>query len=206
MLKTNIKIKKMKNRMLFVVFVLVSSQSFSQGFVQGIMQRLQFGLKAGGNYSNYTQQNFTSDGLAGFHAGALVDFRLTKNLFIQEEFLFSSQGAKIKSDLFGKDNVKVDYFTVPFLLKYRTNLGIYVEAGPQVGMRTSENMGYAQTGDFAKRLDLSAAGGLGFQSKSGFGIGVRYVAGLSKVADFKLSDETPEFRNSVMQASIFYIF
>jgi hypothetical protein len=202
--------KKMKNLMLFALllfaFVLVSAQSFSQSFVQGIMGRLQFGLKAGGNYSNYTQQNFSSDGLIGFHAGALVDFRLTKNLFIQEEFLFSSQGAKIKSDLFGKDNVKVNYFTVPFLLKYRTNLGLYVEAGPQVGMRTSENTSDPQTGDFAKRLDLSAAGGLGFQSKNGFGIGVRYVAGLSKVGDFKLSNENPEFRNSVMQASVFYIF
>ncbi len=170
------------------------------------MGRLSFGLKAGANYSNYTQQNFSSDGLVGFHAGAVVDFKLIKNLFIQEEFLFSTQGAKIKGDLFDNQNVKVNYFTVPFLLKYRTNLGLYLEAGSQAGMRTSENIGTAQIGEFAKKLDLSAVGGLGYQSKSGFGIGVRYVAGLSKVGDFQISNVKPDFKNSVMQASIFYIF
>jgi Outer membrane protein beta-barrel domain len=195
----------MKN-WLFLVLVFVSSHSFGQGFVQGIMGRLSFGLKAGANYSNYTQENFSSDGLVGFHAGAVVDFKLTKNLFIQEEFLFSTQGAKIKGDLFDNQNVKVNYFTVPFLLKYRTNIGLYLEAGSQVGMRTSENIGNTQIGEFAKSLDLSAAGGLGYQSKSGLGFGVRYVAGLSKVGDFQISDTKPDFKNSVMQASIFYIF
>jgi hypothetical protein len=73
-------------------------------------------------------------------------------------------------------------------------------------MRTSENIGNTQIGEFAKSLDLSAAGGLGYQSKSGFGFGVRYVAGLSKVGDFQISDTKPDFKNSVMQASIFYIF
>ncbi|MDR3711226.1 MAG: porin family protein [Puia sp.] len=193
-------------KLILICCVLVSARSFSQGFVQGLMQRIHFGLKAGANYSNYTQENFSSDGLVGFHAGALLDFQLTKNLFIQEEFLFSSQGAKIKGDLFESQNVKVNYFTVPFLLKYRTNPGLYIEAGPQVGMRTSENIGSTPIGEFAKKLDLSAVGGLGFQSKSGFGIGVRYVAGLSKVGDFQLSDEKPDFRNSVIQASVFYIF
>ena len=180
----------MKN-WLFLVLLVVSSHSFGQSFVQGIMARLSFGLKAGANYSNYTQENFSSDGLVGFHAGAVVDFKLTKNLFIQEEFLFSTH---------------INYFTVPFLLKYRTNIGLYVEAGSQVGMRTSENTGNTQLGEFAKKLDLSAAGGLGYQSKSGFGFGVRYVAGLSKVGDFQISNTKPDFKNSVMQASLFYIF
>ncbi len=195
----------MKKSML-VCFVLVSTHCFSQSFVQGITQRLSFGLKAGVNYSNYTNANFNTDALIGFHAGLIVDFKLVKNLFIQEEFLFSSQGAKVKDDVFGKDNVQVSYFTVPILLKYRTDLGIYIEAGAQTGLRTSENISTTQLGDFAKKLDLAAVGGIGFQSKSGFGIGVRYVAGLSKVGDFQASDVKPDFHNSVIQASIFYIF
>lgn len=191
---------------ILICFVLVSTHCFSQSFVQGITQRLSFGLKAGVNYSNYTNASFTTDALIGFHAGLLVDFRLANHLFIQEEFLFSSQGAKVKEDVFGKDNIQVNYVTVPFLLKYRSNLGIYIEAGAQTGMRTSENISTTQVGDFAKKLDLAAVGGIGFQSKSGFGIGVRYVAGLSKVGDFQASDVKPDFHNSVIQGSIFYIF
>ena len=193
-------------KLVVICFVLVSSHCFSQGFVQGIMQRLSFGIKGGANYSNYVNADFTTQALAGFHAGAIVDFRLTKNLSIQEEFLYSLQGAKVPGNVFGKEDVNVSYMTVPFLLKYRTNLGIYIEAGPQVGGRISDNIDKTQTGDFAKRLDLAAAGGVGYQSKSGFGIGVRYVAGLSEVGNFKSANVKPNFRTSVVQASIFYIF
>jgi hypothetical protein len=189
-------------KLLFICFVLVSTQSFSQGF----MNRISFGLKAGANYSNYTNADFATEGLVGFHAGGLVNFRITDNLSIQEEFLFSSQGAKVKNDLFGKENVNVSYITVPFLLKYRTNIGLYIEAGPQVGMRAKEDVGNTSMGDFAKKLDLAAAAGIGYQTKGGFGFGVRYVAGLSKVGNFNISNVKTDFRTSVAQASIFYIF
>lgn len=192
--------------LLLLCFVFASTQSFSQSFTQSIFQRLSFGLKAGGNYSNYANADFKTESIAGFHAGAIVNFRLFKGLSIQEEFLFSTQGAKVKDNLFGKENVKVSYINVPFLLKYRSNLGIYIEAGPQVGMRASENISNMQIGEFAKKLDLSAVGGIGFQSQSGFGFGARYIAGLSKVGDFQLSTAKPDFKNSVIQASIFYIF
>ena len=193
-------------KLILIGLVLTSTRSFSQSFVQGIMERLHFGLKGGVNYSNYTNANFSTQALLGFHAGALVDFDLTKNLAIREEFLFSSQGAKVKDDVFGKENVNVYYMTVPFLLKYRTNAGIYIEAGPQVGTRIKDNIDSLKSGNFAKLLDLSAAAGIGYQSRGGFGIGFRYVAGLSSVGDFKFSNVNPNFRSSVVQASIFYIF
>ena len=189
-----------------LVSTLVSTHCLSQSLMQGLMQRLQFGLKAGVNYSNFSNADFNTDALVGFHAGAIVGFKLTHNLSIQEEFLFSSEGAKVNEDLFGKNDVRVYYLDVPFLLKYRTNSGIYFEAGPQVGMLAKDYSSATQTGSFAQKLDLSAAAGLGYQTKSGFGIGVRYVYGLSKVGAFKDADINPNFQNSVAQASIFYIF
>lgn len=135
----------MKN-LLVCCFVLLSINGFCQGFMKGLAQRLSFGLKAGGNYSNYTNSDgqFTSDGLASFHAGALVDFRITKN-------------------------------------------------------KTT----YSQ---FAKQLDMGVAGGIGYLSKMGLGIGVRYIGGMTKVADFNINNAQPNFRNSMAQASVFYIF
>jgi hypothetical protein len=40
----------------------------------------------------------------------------------------------------------------------------------------------------------------------GLGFGVRYVAGISKVGDFQASAINPDFKTSVAQASIFYVF
>lgn len=177
-------------KLLIISFVLVSSHSFGQSFVQGIVSRLSFGVKAGANYSDYMNADFKTDPLVGFHAGAIVNFRLTSKLSVQEEFLFSSQGAKI-ADL----DQKVYYLTVPIMFKYRTPLGLYFEAGGQTGMRLHEDVK-----DFSKQLDFGAAAGLGFQSKMGLGFGVRYVAGVSKAGT------VGEFRSGVAQGSVFYIF
>jgi hypothetical protein len=177
-------------KLLVISFVLVSTHSFGQSFVQGIVSRLSFGVKAGANYSNYVNADFATDPLVGFHAGGMVNFRFTKHFSVQEEFLFSSQGAKV-ADV----DRKVYYLSVPIMLKYRTNLGLYLEAGAQAGMRLHEDVK-----DFSKQLEFGAAGGLGFQSKMGLGFGVRYVAGVSKAGMIG------DFRNSVAQGSVFYIF
>ena len=202
--------QKIMKKLLFVFCLLASVSGFSQtssggGFVQGIFSRLSFGLKAGVNYSNYTHTDFATNALPGFHAGALVNFKIGNQFSVQEEFLFSSQGAKIKGDEFGKENINVYYMTVPFLLKYRSPFGLYFEAGPQTGLRIKDDAEISN-GDFAKRLDLAAVGGLGYQTKGGFGIGLRYVAGLSKVGDFDLSSVHTDFKTNVVQASVFYLF
>jgi len=189
-------------KLLLIGLTIMSTHCFSQG----LFSRLSFGLKAGGNYSNYTNANFKTDALLGFHAGAIVDFRLIGGLSIQQEFLFSSQGAKVKDDVFASKDINVYYVTVPFLFKYRSPVGLYIEAGPQVGMRVKDFKDSTTIGNFAKQMDLAAAAGIGYQSKLGLGFGLRYVAGLSKVGDFKASDINPDFKSSVIQASIFYIF
>jgi len=191
-------------KLLFICLVLLSTKGFSQSF----LNRFEFGLKAGANYSNFTNTDFATDPLVGFHAGATVAFKITDNFLVQEEFLFSSQGAKIKGDanVFGNNDIKLYYISVPFLAKYRTNFGLYIEAGPQVGMKAKEEVKGLTFGEFAKKLDLAAGGGIGYQSKIGLGIGVRYIYGISKVGDFDIANIKTDFRPNVAQASIFYVF
>ena len=189
-------------KLIIFCFMLVSANCFSQRFTQNILKRLSFGIKGGANYSDFGNANFDTEGLVGFHAGALVNFKINEHLSIQEEFLFSSQGAKIKGNLFDEEKIKIYYMTVPILLKYRTNTGIYFEAGPQMGGLIKDNI----DGDFAKKIDVGVAAGFGYQTKSGLGIGARYIAGLSGVGNFQSSDIKPDFRNNVIQGGIFYIF
>ena len=196
----------MKKLLLLSAFcILLSSKGFSQGFMKKLSQKLEFGIKAGGNYSDFEDAGFSTDPLAGFHAGATIAFKVTNNFLIQEEFLYSQQGAKVLAGPLGLQEIKLSYVNAPILLKYRTNFGLFVEAGPQVSIKVNEDIAGFQGADFAKKIDFGVAGGIGFQSKMGLGIGVRYIYGIEKVME-NPSAVFGEFKNNNIQASIFYRF
>jgi hypothetical protein len=186
-------------KLLFLPLIVLSTGLFAQKF--------QLGIKAGVNVSNFTNSDFDQTSLIGFHAGGILAFLIGNNFAIQPEVLFSTQGARINSGT-SKDDYKVSYLTVPVLAKYRFNGGFYLEAGPQVGFKLNENLPQSQTvNSFAKDLDLSVDGGLGWHSNSGFGIGARYCLGISKVGDFDATVNpgyTPNFKNGVAQVFLFY--
>jgi len=169
------------------------------------MTQVSVGLKAGANITNFTGGDFDAvekKALIGFHAGGFLNLPLGA-LSLQPELLISTQGARIDS-VSGSYDWKVTYLTVPVMLKYRSAGGFYLEAGPQFGFKLSENVKNETIDVFAKNLDLSAGAGLGFQTKGGFGIGGRYLVGLSKVGDFDASSGIdPDFKNGVIQASIY---
>ncbi|PYF74845.1 porin family protein [Pedobacter nutrimenti] len=198
-------------KLMLMVLVLVSAKGFGQNnpanesFAKKLMKKLEFGITAGGNYSNFSNAGFATDPLAGFHAGLTVSYKITDNFLISEEFLYSLQGAKVKDGQFAGQEIKLSYASVPILLKYRTNSGFYVEGGPQASFKVKEDVGGLTDAKFAKKIDFAVAGGLGYQSKMGLGIGARYVYGLQKVQE-RPSPVLGDFKNNSIQASIFYVF
>ncbi len=169
-------------------------------------QKFRAGLKAGANISNFTGGNFEDvekKALIGFHAGGFLSFGIG-NFYIQPELLVSTAGAKFE-DAGDDENFKLTYLTLPVMFKFRSASGLYFELGPQVGFKLGEDVGDQTVEDFAKNLDLSVGAGLGFQLGSGFGIGGRYLVGLSKVGDFEASPGVdPDFKNSVIQLGVFF--
>jgi Outer membrane protein beta-barrel domain len=164
-------------------------------------QKITFGLKAGANITNFTgiADSIKKNALVGFHAGAFLNFKLG-HVSLQSEVLVSTAGAKFEK---ADSSFRLIYLTVPVMLKLRSTAGFYFEIGPQVGFKLNEDISNQTTGNFAKNLDLSAGAGIGFQSKGGFGIGGRYLLGLSKVGDFNASTtKDPDFKNSVIQVGI----
>jgi Outer membrane protein beta-barrel domain len=174
-----------------------------------IAQKFELGVKAGGNISNFTGSSYEdtkAKTLVGFHAGAFVSLFVGHNFAIQPEVLLSTQGSKLE-DVSGSESTdfKLTYINIPILVKYRFNGGFYLEAGPQVGFKVHEEVD-GSSEDFAKSTDVSVAGGLGYHSKIGLGIGARYTAGLSKLGDIKNAPTQPDWKNGVIQFSIFYTF
>jgi hypothetical protein len=192
-LETN---KNMKKTLILVLFaVVVSATAQAQSF--------SLGPKAGINISNYTGGDIKSKSRVGYHLGGLLNFGIGSVVSLQPEVLLSGQGAKIENNGF-RQEFKISYITVPVLLKFKGRSGLFFELGPQFGFRSSQDIPDQTISHFAKNLDLSGAVGLGWQSNIGLGIGFRYVAGLSKVGDFSASNLNPDFRNSVIQGSIFW--
>jgi Outer membrane protein beta-barrel domain len=167
-----------------------------------IAQKISWGMKAGANITNFTGgdfQNVNKKALIGFHAGLFLNFNFGL-LSLQPEVLVSTAGAKFEN---ADSSFRLTYLSVPVMLKFRTPGGFYFEIGPQVGFKLSENISNQTVKDFAKNLDLTAAGGLGFQTKGGLGLGARYLAGLSKVGNFiATSSADPDFKNSIFQIGI----
>lgn len=187
----------MKKIILFSL-LFISTVSFAQTF--------QLGIKAGPNFSNFNGSNFEDSKaktLVGFHAGAFVSLFVGNNFAIQPEVLLSTQGARLEDANSNKTDYKLTYINIPVMLKYRFNGGFYLEAGPQLGFKVHEQVD-GSSENFAKNTDVSLAGGLGFHSPMGLGIGARYAAGVTKLGDIKNAPSQPDWKNGVIQMSLFY--
>lgn len=173
----------------------------------GVMaQKFQLGLKGGVNFANFTGvpiQNVSKSTYATFLAGGFINLKAGDNFSIQPEVLFATQGVSLDSNGL-KTKYKINYLAVPVMAKFEFNSGFFVEAGPQFSFKLSEDVPNSSIDNFAKNVELSLAGGLGYHGKSGFGVGGRYVAGISKVGNYsRTSLRNPDFRNSAIQLYAF---
>ena len=167
--------------------------------------QVSVGAKGGLNVSNIIgsgSQEFESKALMGFHAGGYVTFNFGRRVALQPELVYSTQGATLEG--LAEEDMKLNYFNIPLMLKVMTNKGLYLEVGPQLGF----NLGDLQLDDIEGSVngsDLSACVGIGFQpTKSPLGIGVRYNVGLGEAGEF--NDDTLDqatYKNGVFQLSIY---
>jgi len=104
--------------------------------------------------------------LVGYHLGGMLNYGFGSVFSIQPEVLFSTQGAKVDRNG-SRSDFKISYITVPVMFKFKTSGGFYVEVGPQAGFRTSSDIPDQTINNFAKNLDLAAAGGIGYHSPIG---------------------------------------
>src|ERR1700760_4218338 len=92
----------MKKRIgvLLAILVLAGTQLFAQSF--------QLGIKGGGNLSDFLSTQNTNrssySALAGWNAGAFVNFWLGNHFAIAPEVLYSTGGARIKTTATGDNS------------------------------------------------------------------------------------------------------
>lgn len=204
-----------------LLLLVITSFTFSTVSAQDI----SFGLKAGVNfsklYSDDDVYNDMSEGSTGFHLGALVEFPISDKISIQPEFLFSQVGDTFSSATIGDDEIinedtyiKINYFSIPLIVKYYATDTFFFEAGPQMDFLTSAD-GRTYTSnhfeteineeDVEDRLETNNYGfniGAGYKATNGVFINARYVIGLSDVT----KNVFTSYKNNEFQFSVGFMF
>ncbi|MBD0331113.1 MAG: PorT family protein [Chitinophagaceae bacterium] len=196
----------MKKLCLFVATILFNIHLFAQAGAN-------FGIKAGLNIANLNIENsnyndFTTDSRIGFHTGLLAHVHLTPEWALQPEVVYSQEGAKLKFNLSGQDvevKTKLDYINIPVAIQYMFHNGFRIEAVPQLGvMINSKYEDDDGTEDDAdddfKSTNFSVGPGIGYLTYSGFGVGARYMFGISKIGE-----GSSDVRGNTFSLSLFYM-
>jgi len=164
-------------------------------------QSIQFGLKGGVNFANYTGgnvENVDFKVISNLHFGALLEIELFDNLSLQPELLYSSNGAEIRN--VGDDfKNELGYLALPVLAKfYLTSEKLSLEAGPQFSVLVSER-NEVDAND-TNTFDFGLAGGLSYKITKNIFVSGRYIAGLTEVK------KDADVKNSVIQFSVGIMF
>ncbi|KPM31061.1 Hypothetical protein I595_3040 [Croceitalea dokdonensis DOKDO 023] len=169
-------------------------------------QLTRVGIKGGPNYSSIVGD--LTEGLKfrfSGHVGVFAEVDLSYTLKFQPELLYSSQGFQFSTDLASiengggsvagendfRNNVQLNYLTVPLIMKFALNEKVDVEFGPQFGFLLNQvniikNLDEIDGTDLARRtsisgdfqLDYGAALGLGFILTQNISISPRAYIGL----------------------------
>jgi hypothetical protein len=171
-------------------------------------QHVQFGLKGGLNVASvHVENNSPSiDPRVSAHVGGLAHIHLSKEFALQPELVFSGQGFIVDANGNADQHYKLNYINLPVLVQFMTQSGFRIETGPQLGVLASAKLKAGSVEidvkDSYKTVDFAWALGVGYVTKSGFGVDARYNLGISKIND----SNGPNVTNRVFQLGVFYQF
>ncbi|MGN6163996.1 MAG: porin family protein [Flavisolibacter sp.] len=215
----------MKKISVIVLSLCVSAAAFSQNQPKlrtDMARAVRFGIKAGVNIAKLNVDEapgINSNTKTSMGGGFLVNIPVgSGGMAVQPELLYNGYGGKLSETptLGGTQRYEQDmhYISLPIMLQWRSTPGFYVELGPQVSylFRATQDNGTTDVSnkDDFDNFDIAAAGGIGYMSRIGLGVGARYNYGLSNVLEDgggnNSSNNGPELKNRVLHIGLFYQF
>lgn len=175
-----------------------------------LAQGISGGIKAGANFANqkidYEGLDISPSSRTSLHLGVFLTIMVSETFGVQPELMYNSVGSKI--EIGGEDGIsKVNYLSVPIMVRYNPVAIFNIHAGPQFGFLLSAEDEYdgnsEDTKDEYKQLDLGLGIGAGVDLPMGLGFSARYVVGLSNIADTEDLEDV-KLTNSVIQLSATY--
>jgi outer membrane protein OmpA-like peptidoglycan-associated protein len=170
----------------FFLFFNLSAQSPSTG-----KKKVSAGILSGVNISKLKLDGkgagvIKSDFRTGFVAGAFVNFPAKKSPFsIQPEFLYSSMGGDLRNSLNEKQNIRLNYFSLPVLFKFNFSKRLAAFAGPQLDAiiygKETNKFGDFNVTNSVEDFDALATWGMEWWVAKNFVLNARYMHGFKKV-------------------------
>ncbi|HEX2630385.1 MAG TPA: porin family protein [Chitinophagaceae bacterium] len=181
-----IALNKSITRYIFVALILLIAHA------SAFAQKASFGARAGLNFANITFTGYP-DGVnvsskAGLDIAAFMEYNVSKNVSIVPELGLVAYGANADYEGVVNSKIKTSYIQLPVLVKYRFNNGISLAAGPQLafllkGEQKDDDSEKEDIKKYLKKTDIMLTFGAGYEFSNGFGIGLRYNAGLIDIYD-----------------------
>ena len=154
-------------------------------------QKFNFGGKVGANLTKITGQAFKDGYDLGYHLGAFAEVDLSKKWGIQPELLWnqtnthraSGTNAVYNNWQQNTSDIKLNYLTIPVLLRYNVGSLITLNLGPQFGILLNKDQSLWANGKQAfKSGDFALVGGATVNLKM-LRIYGRYNIGLNNLND-----------------------
>lgn len=190
-------------------------------------EKISFGVRAGLNinslsYSGEYSAEFNMKNRIGFHVGAVIDWNVARNVYVQPAVYFTTRGAENEEY---KDKYNMNYLQIPVIASYRypvsNNVKIDVNVGPYVAFGLGGTYKDGDGEEFKifeksekngcdfKRLDAGLRFGAGVHIKR-FYVGLNYDLGLANTInsgeDSYLWENGEKMKNGSFQISVGYNF
>ncbi len=192
--------KKLLLGVVAIIFSVAVSGQITSGAKGGLVfsKLASFEADGSGLIDNVTAT--IEGGRTGYFAGFFVGIPIKENLSFQPEFQYVQQGSNA-------DALRIDYLQLPLAINYDIGQKLFINVGPQLGMRvwTPGDSGLIDS------FDYSVFGSLGYHITESIFIEGRYSLGLNDIAkggniDLSLNDEltNPSFKNSYFYFGLGY--
>ncbi|GMQ33374.1 porin family protein [Algoriphagus taiwanensis] len=183
---------------LVLCFIMVSYRGYAQEIATQDGDKAQYGIKAGINFAELWGKDALpeSDRKVGYSLGAYASYKLSKDLKLQPEIIWSLQGEDSKES----GRYKISYINIPLMLKWIEGK-FYSELGPQLGLltiNTSKSVPEELQLENFETFDFSINLGLGYKVAEDWTLGLRYSQGLSNIAEGR------DLKNSVIYVGLAY--
>jgi hypothetical protein len=188
-------------KILFIIFISYSGISSAQTVSESSFRR--FGFQAGADISNMnfklgstaTVNTLQSSWKPGFTFGFTIQVPLSEKLTLQPEYSFTSR--------YGTDNstgidYRLDYLSMPLLLKYLATKKFVFFAGPQLELLiNAQSTNKGEKTDITHVVEERSIGivcGLEFDITGTFFISGRYFQGFNNIGIYQRSGDVKEFK------------
>lgn len=198
-------------------------------------QRFSFIPKVGYNAARISGLSEDAGVRHGINAGLSVEYRFSPYFAMEAGGYYSMQGSTVTYEL-GEELIRLDlevennYINIPVLAKGYLYKGLYLYAGPQIGVRVNSNLNVHgkvsflhmlelensddyDISSYLNNVDFSGVVGIGYQFDIGLLISANYNFGMNKLFNTnKVSFEGVDLidlsntRNKVFQVNIGWRF